>query len=194
MSVSVCPCVCSGVPLGCDRCHCGPSFAGPFEAPCRNLLRPRDIPAQPWYRSQPAQLLTAGLLPFCCIYIELYYIFSAVWGRMPYTLYNMLLVAAIIVLVVTACVTIALVYFQLAAEDYRWWWRSIAFGGSTMLFVFAYAVYYYLTSGMHGFMQITFYFGYVALVCYALFLFLGSVGFASSLVFVKQIYSVMKTD
>jgi len=120
-------------------------------------------------------------------------VFNSVWGRIPYTLYNMLLVAVLILLVVTACVSIAMTYFQLAAEDWRWWWRALLCGGSSMLFVFMYAVYYYLSSGMYGFLQTTFYFGYVALLCYALFLFLGSVGFLSSLLFVKRIYTVAKT-
>ena len=31
---------------------------------------------------------------------------------------------------------VALTYFQLAVEDWRWWWRSFMCGGSTGLFVF----------------------------------------------------------
>jgi hypothetical protein len=30
---------------------------------------------------------------------------------------------------------VALTYFQLVVEDYRWWWRSIFSGGSTGLFI-----------------------------------------------------------
>ena len=32
--------------------------------------------------------------------------------------------------VVTACISVALTYFQLSGEDYRWWWRSIFSSGS----------------------------------------------------------------
>ena len=57
--------------------------------------------------------------------MELYYIFATVWGREPYTLYGILL----IVISVTACISVALTYFQLSTEDYRWWWRSIFSSG-----------------------------------------------------------------
>ena len=37
----------------------------------------------------------------------------------------------IILLIVTAFICVAMTYFQLAAEDHRWWWRSFFCGGST---------------------------------------------------------------
>lgn len=61
--------------------------------------------------------------------MELYYIFSTLWGREHYTLWGILGIVYIMVLMVTACITVALVYFQLNAEDYRWWWRSIFTAG-----------------------------------------------------------------
>lgn len=67
---------------------------------------------------------------FSAISVELYYIFSTLWGRESYTLYGILSVVLLLVLTVTACVSVALTYFQLASEDYRWWWRSIFSAGS----------------------------------------------------------------
>ena len=63
------------------------------------------------------------------ISVELYYIFATVWGREVYTLYGILLVVFFILMSVTACISIALTYFQLSIEDYRWWWRSIFSSG-----------------------------------------------------------------
>lgn len=106
-----------------------------------------------------------------------------------YTIYSILFVVFCILVVVTAFITVALTYFQLAVEDHRWWWRSVLCGGSTALFVYAYTAYYYVArSDMSGFMQTSFYFGYMALVCYAFFLMLGAVGFRASLTFVRHIY------
>ena len=48
-----------------------------------------------------------------------------------YTIYSMLLIVFIILIIVTAFITVALTYFQLAVEDHRWWWRSVMCGGST---------------------------------------------------------------
>lgn len=47
---------------------------------------------------------------------------------------------------------------------------------------------------MAGFMQTSFFFGYMAMVCLAFFLMLGAIGFQSSFVFVNHIYKVIKSD
>lgn len=43
---------------------------------------------------------------------------------------------------------------------------------------------------MHGLLQTSFFFGYNAVVCFAFFLMLGSVGWRASLLFVRSIYRV----
>ena len=84
------------------------------------------------------------------------------------TLYGVLFVVFIILLVVTSFITIALTYFQLAVEDHRWWWRSLFSGGSTGVFVYIYCFFYYFhRSEMYGFLQASFFFGYMAVACYA---------------------------
>jgi hypothetical protein len=85
----------------------------------------------------------AGFLPFSAIYIELYYIFASIWGHKVYTIYSILFIVFLILIVVTAFITIALTYFQLAVEDHRWWWRSFMCGGSTAFFVLGYCFFYY---------------------------------------------------
>lgn len=109
-----------------------------FYAPVRTSKYPREVPPLPWYRSTVPQMAMAGFLPFSAIYIELYYIFASVWGHKVYTIYPILFIVFVILVVVTAFVTIALTYFQLTVEDHAWWWRSIACGGSTGLFIFGY--------------------------------------------------------
>lgn len=94
-----------------------------FQAPCRTTKYPREIPLLPWYRTTAPQMVMAGFLPFSAIYIELYYIFASVWGHKIYTIYSILFIVFIILLIVTAFITVALTYFQLAAEDHEWWWR-----------------------------------------------------------------------
>ena len=80
-----------------------------------------------------------------------------------YTLYGILLLAFVLLTIVTSFIVIALTYFQLAAEDHRWWWRSFLSGGMVGLFIYAYCFFYYLNhSGMNGFLQTSFYFLYMA--------------------------------
>lgn len=108
----------------------GKNWAGSFDAPCRTKNIAREIPSVPWYRSCLAHCIVGGFLPFSAISVELYYIFSTLWGReQQYTLYGILFIVYAILLSVTACISIALTYFQLSTEDHRWWWRSIFSAG-----------------------------------------------------------------
>lgn len=101
----------------------GKNSKAEFQAPVRTTKYPREIPPLPWYRGSIPQMAMAGFLPFSAIYIELYYIFASVWGHRIYTIYSILFIVFIILLIVTAFITVALTYFQLAAEDHEWWWR-----------------------------------------------------------------------
>jgi hypothetical protein len=137
----------------------------------------------------------AGFLPFSAIYIELHYIFAAIWGHKIYTLFGILFIAFVLLVVVTAFITIALLYFQLAKEDHRWWWRSLTNGGATGLFIFGYSFFYFFKrSSMSGVLQTAYFFGYSAVMSYAFFMMLGFIGFFSAFSFVKYIYGNVKTD
>ncbi|MEW5306091.1 MAG: hypothetical protein WDW36_008585 [Sanguina aurantia] len=166
-----------------------------FFAPCRTNKYPREIPQLPWYRTAIPQMIMAGFLPFSAIYVELYYIFASTWGHKVYIIWPILFIVYIILIIVTAFITIALTYFQLAVEDHQWWWRSFLCGGSTGVFVYGYCFYYFFArSNMSGFMQTSFFFGYMAMVCFAFFLMLGTVGWRASLTFVRHIYRAIKCE
>lgn len=173
----------------------GRNSAGDFDAPCRTTKVPRQIPEAPWFRQMPAQMFVAGFLPFSAIYIETHHIFSSVWGHKLYTLFGVLFLAVILLLIVTSFITVALTYFQLAIEDHRWWWRSFFSGGSTAFFVMAYSVFFFFgRSEMSGTFQTAFFFLYMLVVCWGIFLLLGTVGYFSSLAFVRLIFSQIKVD
>jgi transmembrane 9 superfamily protein 1 len=73
--------------------------------------------------------------------------------------------------------------------------RAVLCGGSTGVFIFGYCFYYYYArSDMSGFMQTSFFFGYMACICYGFFLMLGSVGFRASHLFVRHIYQSIKCE
>lgn len=167
-----------------------------FNAPTRTTKVAREIPTEvPFYRGRTFQVLVAGFLPFSAIYIELHYIFASMWGHQIYTLFGILFLAFVLLVIVTSFITVALLYFQLAREDHRWWWASYINGGMTGIFIYAYSFYFYFNrSGMSGILQSSFYFGYMAVVSFAFFLMLGSAAFQFSLIFVKYIYSRIKSD
>ncbi|XP_029385036.1 transmembrane 9 superfamily member 1 isoform X2 [Echeneis naucrates] len=173
----------------------GKNRAGSFQAPCRTRNIPRQIPTQPWYKHTAVHMSIGGFLPFSAISVELYYIFATVWGREHYTLYGILLCVFAILLSVGACISVALTYFLLSGEDYRWWWRSVLSTGSTGLFIFVYSVFYYRNrSSMSGLVQTTEFFGYSLLTALVFSLMLGSVSFWASLAFIRYIYRSLKMD
>ncbi|XP_050720924.1 transmembrane 9 superfamily member 1-like [Eriocheir sinensis] len=187
--------LCVGYPLTVFGGILGKNSRTEFNFPCRTKNIAREIPAVPWYRSHWAHFAVGGFLPFSAISVEMYYIFSTLWGREHYTLYGILGVVFVILLSVTACVSVALTYFQLSAEDYRWWWRSIFSAGSTGGFVLLYCIFYYLKrSNMSGGLQTIEFVGWSILTCYVFFLTLGTVSFLASLCFVKYIYRNIKMD
>jgi len=173
----------------------GKNTSQDFDAPCRTKNICREIPNQPWYRSMFCHMIFGGFLPFSAISVELYYIFATVWGREIYTLYGVLLLVFVLEIAVSACVAVALTYFQLSSEDYRWWWRSIFSAGSSAFFVFMYCCFFYVKrSNMSGPIQTVEFFGYSILTCFAFFLSLGTVSFFASLKFIRYIYINLKTD
>eukprot|EP00916_Digyalum_oweni_P017371 GHVL01028449.1.p1 GENE.GHVL01028449.1~~GHVL01028449.1.p1 ORF type:complete len:522 (+),score=21.24 GHVL01028449.1:229-1794(+) len=165
----------------------------PFPRKTNKLAR--EIPTSRWYYSLWVQMFLGGCLPFSAIYIELHYVFLSLWGAKVYTLYGILCLSLLMLILVSATVTLLLTYFHLNAEDYRWWWRSLASGGSVAIFFYLYCIYYYYAaSRMFGFLQVSFYFSYSLLVAWGVFLMMGFVSYFSSFGFVKYMYSRIKCD
>jgi len=106
-----------------------------------------------------------------------------------------MLLVYVILIIVTACVTIVSTYFLLNSEDYRWQWTSFLSAASTAGYVYLYAIYYFMMkTKMSGFFQTTFYFGYMAMFCLGLAVLCGAIGFIGTSIFVTKIYSYIKID
>ena len=120
----------------------------------------------------------------------MYYIFNSFWNYKFYYVYGFMLLVFVILTIVTACVTIVSTYILLNAEDRRWKWVSIFSGGSTALYVFAYATFYFVTkTQMSGMFQTSFYFGYMFLFSLTIFFMCAAIGYVATSVFVKKIYT-----
>ncbi|KAL0323951.1 UNVERIFIED_CONTAM: Transmembrane 9 superfamily member 8 [Sesamum calycinum] len=80
-------------------------------------------------------------------------------------------------------------------EDYLWWWRSYLTSGSSALYLFLYATFYFFTK-----LDITkpvsgaLYFGYMLIASYAFFVLTGTIGFYACFLFTRLIYSSVKID
>jgi len=160
----------------------------------RAAAMPRPIPDQPWYLGTAFTVIIGGILPFGACFVELFFILSSMWMDQYYYVFGFLMLVFAILIVTCAEITVVLVYFQLCAEDYRWWWRSFLCSGSTAVYVFLYSAFYF--SKLEANLAVTYflYFGYMAVICFGLFLMTGLVGYVSSLWFTKKIYGSIKVD
>lgn len=167
-----------------------------LDAPTRTTKVAREIPTElPFYSNRVLQFIVSAFLPFSAIYIELNYIFGAMWGHEIYSLFGILFITGGMMVLTASFITVTLLYFQLSCEDHRWWWTTFANGGGIGLAIFLYSCFYYFhRSEMQGWLQSSFFFGYMGVMCFVIFLMYGSTSFYTSLYFVKGIYSRVKCD
>ena len=165
------------------------------ELPVRVQHIPRQIPRQPWYTKTLFSSLVGGILPFGAVSTELVFLMGSIWHHQFYYLFGFLFLVLLILIITCAEMSVAMTYFQLSAEDYRWWWRSFMTSAFSGIYVFIYAV-IYLSAKLHviGFVGIAIYVGYMALAAFMFFLLTGSIGFLASLFFVRKIYGSIKID
>jgi transmembrane 9 superfamily protein 2/4 len=148
---------------------------------------PRQVPAQPWYLHPIPSILVGGILPFGAIFIELYFIMSAIWLAQVYAVFGFLFVVLVITAVTCAEISIVMTYFQLCSEDYNWWWRAFLTPGSSALYLFVSAcVYFYTKLEITGGVSAFLYFGSMTMIAWCFFLLTGSIGFVSSLAFTNR--------
>ena len=117
--VIVSPILCHCVPPYCVivspiLCHCVPLYCV-IMFPILLLCPPILCHHVPYTMSLCPSILchhvpyTMSLCPpYSAISVELYYIFATVWGREAYTLYGILFLVFVILISVTACISIAL--------------------------------------------------------------------------------------
>ncbi|CAL0304017.1 unnamed protein product [Lupinus luteus] len=172
----------------------GYRFRSELQPPSSSKRYPREIQQLAWYRRTLFQMFIGGLVPFSAIVLQLHQVYASMWGYKIYTLPSILFVTFITAVVIIVLVNTGLTYIQLSAEDHEWWWRSVLSGGSTAIFMFGYCIYFYVRSNMNGFLQLFFFLGYNACICYAFFLIFGAISFRVSLLFVRHIYHNVKRE
>uniref|UniRef100_A0A667XJ13 Transmembrane 9 superfamily member n=1 Tax=Myripristis murdjan TaxID=586833 RepID=A0A667XJ13_9TELE len=166
-----------------------------IEQPVRTNQIPRQIPEQSFFTKPIPGIIMGGILPFGCIFIQLFFILNSIWSHQMYYMFGFLFLVFIILLITCSEATILLCYFHLCAEDYHWWWRSFLTSGFTAVYLFIYAVHYFFSKlQIIGAASTILYFGYTMIMVLIFFLFTGTIGFFACFWFVNKIYSVVKVD
>lgn len=166
-----------------------------LEHPVRTNQIPRQIPEQSFYTQPIPAVIMGGVLPFGCIFIQLFFILNSLWSSQVYYMFGFLFLVFLILVITCSETTILLCYFHLCAEDYHWWWRSFLTSGSTALYLFVYCVHFFMTKlEIEDALSTFLYFGYTFIMVYLFFVLTGSIGFFACFWFVRKIYSVVKVD
>eukprot|EP01056_Protomagalhaensia_sp_Gyna25_P005190 Protomagalhaensia_sp_Gyna_25__5189@NODE_61_length_5787_cov_21_667015_g45_i0_p2_GENE_NODE_61_length_5787_cov_21_667015_g45_i0NODE_61_length_5787_cov_21_667015_g45_i0_p2_ORF_typecomplete_len652_score122_45EMP70/PF02990_16/8_2e199TMEM192/PF14802_6/0_07TMEM192/PF14802_6/1_7e03TMEM192/PF14802_6/8e02TMEM192/PF14802_6/18_NODE_61_length_5787_cov_21_667015_g45_i028464801 len=166
-----------------------------IELPVRTNQIPRQIPPTPFFLRPMVMLAMGGILPYGAVFSELSFIMASVWQHKFYYLFGFLTLVVLILVITCAETSIVFTYFQLAAEDYRWWWRSYWVSAFSAVYYFLFCILYFFDSlEITSFTSTLLYFSYTALAAYTLFLLTGAVGFISTFWFVKAIYGAVKVD
>lgn len=166
-----------------------------IEHPVRINQIPRQIPDQSFYTKSVPGIIMGGILPFGCIFIQLFFILNSIWSHQMYYMFGFLFLVFIILVITCSEATVLLCYFHLCAEDYHWQWRSFLTSGFTAIYFLIYAIHYFYSKlQITGTASIILYFGYTMIMALIFFLFTGTIGFFACFWFVSKIYSVVKVD
>ncbi|CAD6997010.1 transmembrane 9 superfamily member 2 [Ceratitis capitata] len=166
-----------------------------LEHPVRTNQIPRQIPDQSIYTQPIPGIIMGGVLPFGCIFIQLFFILSSIWSNQMYYMFGFLFLVFLILIITCSETTVLLCYFHLCAEDYHWWWRSFLTSGFTAVYLFIYCCHYFFTKlSIKDGASMFLYFGYTCIMVFLFFLLTGTIGFMACFFFIRKIYSVVKVD
>ncbi|CAO3681732.1 unnamed protein product [Umbelopsis ramanniana] len=166
-----------------------------LEHPVRVSPVPRIIPYKPWYMSTWISMAAGGALPFAVVFMEVHFLLKSIWQGQMYGSFYFLEIVLILLVITIIEVTVALVYFQLCSEDYNWWWRSFVVSGASGIYVFCYAIAYWITVlEIDGFVAGLAYVANAFLVSLAFGVCTGTIGFFAAYTFVRKLYSALKVD
>ena len=174
-------------------------FVAPrIEAPVKPNEIARFIPEPHkyvFYHKFYVTYILAGLCPFLSIYVEAYLILGALWLHQMFYVFGFVVCVMLILTGMCALVSIVLCYFQLCAEDHRWWWKSFLYGTSVGVYLFIYSLWFLISRlKLAGFLPVMVYVTYMGIISLALALYCGAVGTISSFLFCCKIYSAIKRD
>ena len=165
-----------------------------IKTPCRVNPCPTYVPSKPWYFRIKYLIWITGLISFAAIFIEFIYVMASLWRDQIYYLFGFLWIALNVLIIVSSEVSIIVVYLCLCKGDYLWWWKSFFIGGSPVIYILGYSVYYFFYLNITRLSTMFIYFGAMTIFSSAIFLICGSLSTLFTYIFLIKIYSMIKID
>ncbi|EPY21892.1 endosomal integral membrane protein [Strigomonas culicis] len=165
-----------------------------ISVPCKVSALPRLMPSDVSHGIDAFDLFS-GFLPFLASFIEMTYVLNSMWQSSAFYRPNTLFGQALVILSLCAEVSIIVTYITLSQQNYMWWWRSFSCVAWCGVYMFIYSIYYMLNVlQVRQPLSIFIFCGYMGGFCTLVALVTGSVGFISSFVFVRVIYTASKAE
>ena len=165
-----------------------------MKIPCRINPCPTTIPQKPWYFRIKYLIWITGLIPFAAIFIEFSYLMASLWREQIYYLFGFLWLALNVIIIISSEVSIIVVYLCLCKGDYNWWWKSFFIGGSPVIYIMGYSIYYFFYLNITRFSTMVIYFCAMSIFSSVIFLICGGLSTVITYFFLIKIYSMIKID
>lgn len=163
--------------------------------PTKTSTIARVIPESSIFLQPEIMMYCAGMLPFAGAYVEIFFIMTSLWMDQYYYIFGFTLLVYVIILVTCAEITVLLCYYQLCAENHRWWWFSFITSGSVGFYVFGFAcLWFRQLESSKIFMTYLLYFGYMFLISLSMFLITGMVGSVACFAVIRKMFGTIKVD
>ena len=155
----------------------------------------RPIPPQPSYMSIFVITPVFGLIQFASIYVEFSYLVSSIFRHHMYAMFGFLLMNLLLLVVVVSLLSILQTYMQLCQQNYEWWWRSFFVGASGAIWMIAYFVIYFAKNlEWFDFFSDMIFLSYTSVLVSCYVAAAGAISVTASYLFVKSLYSDVRSD
>jgi hypothetical protein len=166
------------------------TMLGGYLAKCTTVCNPpmrleassREIPdTVSWKKCLLVQPLAALCLPFGSLHLQMNSVFDSMWSHRLYVFDGSLVMLVLLLLLLVCLQSLHWLRFQLARKAHPAWTETFGTAGMPSVVLLAYGLYFCKSKGNTlGWLQLSFYFGYTAIVALACFLMLAALGFSAA--------------
>lgn len=174
----------------------GPSMMGISTKPVSSSSTSSG-PTKKWYHSKAIIVFLCALAGGSASLTELNFIYEGVWGvsgHYCYISYGIMLLGILGTLLVAGFGAALGTYYTLGVGISSWKWTAVECGAASGVLVLVFSWNYYVSSGMAGVFQATAFMAFSAVVSVIVALSEGFAAYLSSKFFIKNIYSLSKSE